>query len=586
MRSPMRAMSLLFLLAVVVSLLPLFSSAAGPYYLRDGVRQDIISAVNESVSASYSVATSPYELRVTLTVFSGNPDVFVSTSPNPQVNNYTWRSFDAGHTALIIRSSDLRACRLCTYYITVRDYFNPSSSHLLVTSRGNASWITTPLSSPYPTTGILDPSIPYSSAVYAFNSSMANNATTALDLRFVLTPIQGDAELVVSTDITWLFSLLPRIRAGQLTAPILPSAGGAIAWQTTGHGMNGLVLRLSNQQFPPSCRTYSPTTTCTFWGLVYTRLNATVEYVLQAGYVYPTVDPVPHALVNHVPLLRVLQAGQAEYHTISTLPGTVTPLHLSISLTHVVGQTTLLVSRNRCSGPVEWSSSGLYAHSSVYNSGLPPTPLPGNTTWCVQVRALTNTTYSLTGSLTLTSFPDRSPIRLINGLPYNDALRDNRLRWYVHYQPFNDSITLSASRKFGDLNAYFCTQSWTVPTPVVLARDCRLLSNVVGLGSVTDYLPAGRYLLGIQAARGYSYDVDYTLTLTGGFIGSRLQTAVPLPVIIDQNGPWMRQGIFNVSFHEFYCKPASTSTSTPHRAGKHLPRLYPPLSCPADAVVC
>ena len=587
MRSPCRALRVLLLLVATLSLLPFLSSAAGPYVLEDGIAQNVLSSVNESVSLSFPILSSSYELRLTLTVFSGTPDLFVSTSPNPQISNYTWRSFDAGHSALIIRDSDPRACRLpspCTYYVTVRDYHNPSHSHLLATQSGNASWIPISVHSAYPVTGILDPSIPYSSAVYAFQ--LANPgvqlSTPTPDLRFILNPIQGDAELIVSTDRLWLLDYLaPNIRAGRITAPTIRGDGDQVAWQTTGHGTNGLVLRTSNALYPTQCRTISPTLNCTFYGLVYTRMNVTTEYVLQTGYAWPgPFDPLTRNLVQHMPLLRVLEAGQAETFSISTLSSINTPYQLSISRTAIIGQTDIWIRRNACTaGPdADYASNGAYTHSSVFNLGLSSaSPVPANSSWCVWVRALTNCTYSITGSLTLTSFPDRSPVRLINGLPYNDALRDGRVRWFVHYQAFDDSVFVSASRKFGDFNAWMCTQTWTVPTPVVLSRDCVLIGNIVGLGAGSGQLPAGRYLIGIEATRGYSYDVDYTLTVTAALTGSRLQTAVPLPMIIDPLPPWVTQLPINASFHELYCTLThARSTSQP---SLHCPRRTRACTC-------
>jgi len=543
----MRRLSLLpSLLPVLLLLLlhhPLFTTAAGPYPLADGIIEPVLTSINDSTYLTFSVSShSPfYELRVTLTVSSGNPDLFIATQPNPQLNNATWRSYDAGHSALIIRSSDHYACPApCTYYITVRDYYNPSSSNILVTERANYSTIALNPLYHAPTTGILDPSTD-GLAWYAFNTSHP------LDLRLILTPIQGDAELIISPSLPFLQSHYWAVHSGQITGPLF-TLGSNSLWTTNGHGLDTAVLRVPSTD-PNFCP--SP---CQWHAIVYPKYDVIVEYTLQLGYVWGGVDPVWHRLVNHVPLVRVLQAGEQESFVMSSPPQTNSGLTLSISRTKVVGLSTMFVSRGSCTNTTqtsEWSSSGLYTHSSVFNT-LSMFPIASNTTWCATIVAETNTTLTITGSLTLLSFPDRSPLRLINGLPYNDALRDNRWRYYVHYQPFNDSATLSVSRKFGDFRAVLCRQNFTIPTPVVPARDCTPLLNGDGLAALTGYLPAGRYLVGVQAVRGYSFDVDYTVTLAAGYTNQRLQTAVPLPSIIEPEFYLPDNVVFNTTYYEVY----------------------------------
>ena len=231
--APQCSVLLLLPLLLVLSLV-LPPTAAASYELQDGVSLNIDSAYQETVSLSFNVSAAAYELRLTMTVFTGQPDLFVGLTPNPNISNYLWRSFDAGHTAIVIPYSDVRACKApCTYFLSAIDYWNPASFAVLATQQLNSSIVFISPDSGTPVTGVLMPSSG-GIAWYSFHPAAFPPAGLH-SLRLILNPIVGDVEMLVGTEMWWLQSLLPLAQSGNITGRLYID-GGHTAWLTNGFG--------------------------------------------------------------------------------------------------------------------------------------------------------------------------------------------------------------------------------------------------------------------------------------------------------------------------------------------------------------
>ena len=87
---------------------------------------------------SFHVIPSPLLLQVTiaLTPLSGDPDLYVSTTPNPRQGAANWTSNSLSNETVVILPSDSAACSApCRYYVGVQGFGGPATFTIMATTR-------------------------------------------------------------------------------------------------------------------------------------------------------------------------------------------------------------------------------------------------------------------------------------------------------------------------------------------------------------------------------------------------------------------------------------------------------------------
>ena len=87
-------------------------------------------------------ASADAELRLFMTSFSGDAELFVSSSSQPSNMSYTWRGYDAGTSSIVVNRSDPAWCAPpCTYYISAYSHEYYAIFNLVATFHGDNSAI-------------------------------------------------------------------------------------------------------------------------------------------------------------------------------------------------------------------------------------------------------------------------------------------------------------------------------------------------------------------------------------------------------------------------------------------------------------
>ena len=106
--------------------------------LADGVpRRGAVQATKYSYFRVYMNAPTATDLTITVTPFSGDPDLYVTTDPidHPNTTNAYWHSSAFRSDAVTIAIGQQHACTNCWYYVGVYGFF--SSTFLITANFGN-----------------------------------------------------------------------------------------------------------------------------------------------------------------------------------------------------------------------------------------------------------------------------------------------------------------------------------------------------------------------------------------------------------------------------------------------------------------
>ena len=181
---------------------------------------------------------------------------------------------------------------------------------------------------------------------------------------------------------------------------------------------------------------------------------------------YPT--DLTWRLPNHVPQVRYLQNGTAEYWRFFVWPG-LNVSEVYITMTPLSGYGDMTISTN-----LTTNSSGVFPVTVpdeskwIYITGVNNTftfsnqtdPAVNYTIYFVTVRAppLVNMTYTIVaGQNPLNHRRGRFPTRIINGVPAWDSISDykhGQWRYFVYYLPVDDGIAWTFPRRLSDMNIF------------------------------------------------------------------------------------------------------------------------------------
>jgi hypothetical protein len=85
------------------------------------------------------------QVYITVTPLSGDPDMYVSTTPNPIRGNSTWRASSMGSDTVQITPTDVNACTApCRYYIGVTGFASQATYTIRASSNVTMPTILTP----------------------------------------------------------------------------------------------------------------------------------------------------------------------------------------------------------------------------------------------------------------------------------------------------------------------------------------------------------------------------------------------------------------------------------------------------------
>lgn len=152
-----------------------------------------------------SLVAPGQDLRISLTPFAGDPDMYVAMQPNrhPSASNYTWYSMSFGSDTLVIQSYDLEGyCvpnpsigKVCDVFVSVKGFTN--SSYTIVATADSSFLGAVSLIDGIPQSSWVDA---HSYTYFKFTVSSLDEASGYLvgDIKFSLLSADTDQDLFVS----------------------------------------------------------------------------------------------------------------------------------------------------------------------------------------------------------------------------------------------------------------------------------------------------------------------------------------------------------------------------------------------------
>ena len=475
------------------------------------------------------------DIRIALTSFYGDAELFVSTQLTTNYNNsgtranFTWRSYDAGTSVIIIAGNDpALTCTtpgsFCDLYVTVWPHDEPSYYHLVVTHNTQRS-------------------------IFIRNSEAINFASSAMtNVSFIYIPEQWELnqEIRITTTPSYGAAYIYVNNAAFNSSPPTP-----FNYQCAGYGdYNGVFVHIR-----PSSPCYCASSTFCAYSITVSTLSPNytsgqfyeaTQYTLLLNVVVPDAQTSPMIpsfwdantrLVNHVPFIRGIVAGDMEYFRFSLFaPNS----DYSVSFTPLSGYGQFLIGY----APFPNSSNAVFWNDRENTNVLTGRTFSAGTRWVtlfVAVRAIygANLTYSIVANQAPLNNPGRYPARLTNGVPTYDTLLESpqstMWHYFVNYLPLPDSLTITIPRRLGDVDVFIkyqpfmpsnSTSAYIIPNDT--NSDWQLTQHALDTLVIPQALP-GRYIMAVRARQ----RTDYALIVTHGYTNTILLMDMPVTGRID-----------------------------------------------------
>ena len=491
-------------------------------------------------------SSSNAELRLSMTSFAGDAELFVSTSLQPSNMSYTWRGYDAGTSSIVIGRDDPNWCRAptCTYYISAYSHEYYAVYDVVATTMGADSPIRAFRNNPVNT---LTPRNSRQLFYY-----LPRNFEALHGIRFTTTPSYGAAIIFVSVSGNMADMNNTAAYPTNTSYTWVSRAAFAGAFLHVWHTDPGF-RSLCNQ----TGKGDSDYTGCVYLISVYQIFGHSTQYTLLVTQNTP-VEQLPNplereqdqhiSLVNHVPFIRTVWANEHEYYVAHQLEE---GSEFYVSMTPLSGECSFLVTK---SPNTDYPNENTTAEALAFNSAT-----AGTLTYSyvvrrtggvfsafvyIGVRAYYNCTYTITANVYPPTRVGRFPARLTDGVPQYDSLHQyvrpeeqtdpelNSWRYYVYYLPEPDALTLSVTRFVGDVEIYISGDLWSrnntayvdFAPPNMTNYDFAITDH--GLTTINwKAAPAGRYVIGVHA----SALADYAITVTATFTEQILINNAPTP---------------------------------------------------------
>ena len=485
--------------------------------------------------------SSPRELRLSLTSFTGDAELFVSTSVQPYNLSYTWRGYDAGTASLVIGSWDPNYCLPpCTYYISVYSHEFNASYNLVAATHGNHShiraWRNIPVNA-------ISPRGDWQGFYY-----MPRNYDRNHGLRISTTPSYGAAVIYVSV--------------GNMASDFHSSFPTPTSYTWMSYSsFSGAFLPIHHTD-PNFCFQSNPDdqqpdtpTGCVYFISVYQLFEHSTQYTLLVTQNsldnFNATDPYEDqhiVLVNHVPLIRYTASLDSNYSVEWYYATRVEEGNeFQASLTPLSGLCTMTLStheNNRYPVPVPYTDRNTWTsdNSGTFTYTSTEGPRFGGPSVYIGVWAQPgfNCTYTIVYNVYPNSRIGRFPQRLTDGVPQFDTLRDDdqaalkypgltNWRYYVFYLPQADGVFINIDKFMGDVEVYISGTPFAWNNSYVGFNPPNQTNFDFGLydHGLTAYhfreAPPGRYEIGVHAR----YRADYAITVTAQYTDQILIEGVP-----------------------------------------------------------
>lgn len=343
------------------------SSSGSSYMLQNGRPIREFLTTNTMDYFAFDVSNPNYNLLVSVTPITGDPDLFMSvTNPRPNMTNYDFASRQSGGDAILITNATVTR-----YYIGVHAYTNTSFTLLASTYGVNDTAQAVMLVDGVPQNSIVGQ---HNVLYYFFQLSGTHG-----ELTIIVTPRVGDPDIYVSKDVQ-------------------PSTS-RYTWSSSQSG--GDIVEIFN---PVPGR---------YWIAIYGYTTADFSIVAKT-------DSSTLALLNGVPFRDSLQQGAWEYFVLPVDDSSLQK-DLTIAVTALNGDPDIYVSRihqrpNRTAS--EWRSTSYQSDAIT----IPAKNLVrGN--YYVGVTAYTNCSFIIQAN-----FNDR--VQLQDGSPSSDSVAKLQMKYY------------------------------------------------------------------------------------------------------------------------------------------------------------
>lgn len=380
--------------------------------LQDGVPQRGELVAHQYAYYSLFVDRPDKDITVTVTPFSGDPDLFISTIVhNPTMQNYTWMAMAYRDDSITIPRTDPNFCYGCTYYIGVYS-FTACSYSILATFDEEAHLVEGEPQSGQVAKG----------ALHYYRFQMAGHRS---DLTISVTPQSGQASLYVTTGVH------------------LPTTTD-YHWRAISFG--GSVSMVIHAGEPHYCSGSQCFYNIGVYGLTATHYS--IVATTSEGWVN---------LQDGIPFHDWVQPGRFRHFMFTLLdakPGS----SLAVTLTALSGDPDLYISRqywspNRTHN--EWSSRA------IGDDAILIEPVQRGT-YYMAVEGYVNSTFSIAAYLMDNS--QNRTLLLVDGQPQSGVVGQGKYAQY-HFDLAEPTraLTVTVTRRMGDPDIYI-TNDGTVPS--------------------------------------------------------------------------------------------------------------------------
>jgi hypothetical protein len=440
------------------------TSASGSTVLQDGVA--VFGALDQEEYRYYRIlfdSDAPnIDLTISLTAFSGDPDVYISTKyPQPNPTNSTWSGSAWGDDSVTIARTDDNFCSHCWYYIAVKAF--QTSSYTILASFDRQIQLT----SGRPVVGHV---ARHAMVYYSFFATGSNFT----DITISATPSVGTPQLCVKRDTE-------------------PASINDCDWISSVWG--GAMIDI--QETEPWFRRDA-------WYIIAVYGYTVSDYSLVAS------TSTSHTILRPgIPVRDSVALEGYQYYKFQTVKG---GDDVNIVATTITGDADLYVSRFSTKPSTidfEWTSRQ-WGDDAVYIEGS------AIETYYIAVYGYRAATYTLTANIVAINNTHSS--LLVDGIPQNGWLDAETYDYFRFNAPSGvDHLTLSVTRRSGDPDLYIRNDGQTPTNTFYQWSSASWGQDVVTI----DYPSPGEYIVAVFAFSATSYVVvastaDNTQTLLDG----------------------------------------------------------------------
>jgi len=375
------------------------SAGSGLISLQNGIgRRDQLN-YHQYMYYVLPVDSTDEDFTVSVTPFSGDPDLYVSLYPviHPSTTNYTWKATSNRGDSITVGHSDPKFCR-CDYYISV--YAFTACSYSIVAFYAAIQ----NLQNGVPVNGVV--------RVNAWVYYRLRISEDVSEITFTLTPQDGDPDLYIST-------------SGE------PNKTSSM-WKATGQQTTSTIVISSND-------VHFCSNNCSYYVGIYGVSGS--NYTLRA-----VTNGMTTQLMNGVPQSDTLQQGHWDYFSFDVPTAGV---DVSIIITAITGDPDLYVS-SLTDRPNQTNFQ--YAGFAFGGDAIAIENSP-NTTWYIGVYAYLNTTFTIAAYMNDGS--NRTMMLLVNGVPQTGVVNSGHYRYYDFYVTQQVAqLTFTLARTVGNPDLY------------------------------------------------------------------------------------------------------------------------------------